>query len=171
MQISNPLSADIHQACTRLPESSSEVSLFSNAGTGSGRISPLFAPVHMKWCWSCPQILRVIFTPSRNHSGLLQPKQHSRHTEQPKHCLTERIKSFLLTYKIDWFIQPRQNLLTKAVIHRHSEEMGFWNKIRLWTSIAGVQDVANVVLLHQLLGKRGRLGLEKSNGTFGTLQS
>lgn len=83
-------------------------------------------------------------------------------TAQQTHTATQTLfegenYNFLLTYKIDWFIQPRQNFLTKAVIHRHSEEMGFWNEIRLWTSIAGVQDVANVVLLHQLLGKRGRL--------------
>jgi len=100
------------------------------------------------------------------------PAKTARQTHKGIQKLFQREKlNFLLTYKIDWFIQPRQNFLTKAVVHRHSQEMGFWNKIRLWTSIAGVQYVANIVLLHQLLGKRQRLSPEESGGTSGTLHS
>lgn len=44
----------------------------------------------------------------------------------------------LLTNEIYRFVQPRQNFLTEAIIHRYSQEVRLGDEVWLWAGIAGV---------------------------------
>lgn len=44
----------------------------------------------------------------------------------------------LHTNEIHRLVQPGQDFLTKAVIHRHSQEVRFGYEVRLWTGVAGI---------------------------------
>lgn len=72
----------------------------------------------------------------------------------PTHeTITQRTVVLLerLTDEIYGFVQPRQDLLTEAVIHRHSQEVRLGDEVGLGTGVAGIQHIANPILLHQLL--------------------
>lgn len=56
-----------------------------------------------------------------------------------------------LTYELHRSVQPGQDLLTEGVVHRDSQEVRLGDEVGLGAGVTGVQDVADVVLLHQIL--------------------
>lgn len=59
--------------------------------------------------------------------------------------------SWELTYELHRFVQPWQDLLTKAVVDRNTKEMRLGNEVRFGTGVTGIEDIHYVVLLHQIL--------------------
>lgn len=56
-----------------------------------------------------------------------------------------------LTYELQRAVQPGQDLLTEGVVDGDSQEVGLGDEVRFGTGVTGVEDVADVVLLHHLL--------------------
>lgn len=56
-----------------------------------------------------------------------------------------------LTYELHRFVQPRQDLLTKAVVYGNTQEVRLGNEVGFGTGVTGIEDICYVVLLHQIL--------------------
>lgn len=59
-----------------------------------------------------------------------------------------------LTYELHRSVQPGQDLLAEGVVDRNSEKVRLWDEVRFGAGVAGVQDVADAVLLHQILRRQ-----------------
>lgn len=71
-----------------------------------------------------------------------------------------------LTNELHRSVQPRQDLLTERVVDRNSQEVRLGDEVRFGTRVAGVQDVTDVVLLHQVLKTETRAGSEQTNSAL-----
>lgn len=60
----------------------------------------------------------------------------------------------LLTYELHRSVQPRQDLLTERVVDRNPQEVRVWDEVWFGAGVTGVQDVGDVVLLHQILQRQ-----------------
>lgn len=73
-------------------------------------------------------------------------------------CLTVVSVRRRLTYELHGSVQPRQDLLTERVVNGNTQEVGVGDEVGFGTGVTGIQDVGNVVLLHQLLKHQHRGG-------------
>lgn len=60
-----------------------------------------------------------------------------------------------LTYKFHRLVEPGQDLLAEAVIDRHTQEVWLRNEVGLWARVTGIEDIGDIILLHQLLWWKG----------------
>lgn len=68
-------------------------------------------------------------------------------------------KSQKQTYELHGFVQPRQDLLAEAVVDGYTQEVRLRDEVGFGTRVAGVEDVRDVVLLHQILWWRKDKGV------------
>lgn len=63
-----------------------------------------------------------------------------------------------LTYELHRSVQPGQDLLTERVVDRNSQEVRLRDEVRFGAGVTSIQDVDDVVLLHQILETEDQIG-------------
>lgn len=65
--------------------------------------------------------------------------------------MQSRVTCWSLTYELYGSVQPGQDLLTEAVVDRHTEEVWVGDEVWFGTGAAGVEHIHDLVLQHELL--------------------